>query len=84
MQKNLVWVHHLSLWGIMVRQAKYVRWSLSQDENLEQIYRNSRKVVNFFTFVAMEVREILASLGFRSLKMLLKNRVSPGHRGYLI
>ena len=41
----------------------------SQDEKLRAKFSGTpEKVVNFFTFVAMEVREILASLGFKSLK----------------
>ena len=57
---------------IMVRQCHSNTCPVgvcSQDEKLRAKFTGTpEKVVNFFTFVAMEVREILASLGFRSLK----------------
>ncbi len=41
----------------------------SQDEKLRKKYTGTpEKVINLFTFIAEEVREILASLGFSSLK----------------
>ena len=44
----------------------------TQDEKLREKFSGTpEKVVNFFTFVAMEVREILASLGFRSLEEVI-------------
>ena len=40
----------------------------SQDEKLRQKFTGTpEKVINLFTFIAEEVREILASLGFKSL-----------------
>jgi Glutamate synthase domain 3 len=57
---------------IMVRQCHSNTCPVgvcSQDEKLRAKFSGTpEKVVNFFTFVAMEVREILASLGFNSLK----------------
>jgi len=57
---------------IMVRQCHSNTCPVgvcSQDEKLRAKFTGTpEKVVNFFTFVAMEVREILASLGFKSLK----------------
>ena len=44
----------------------------TQDEKLREKFSGTpEKVVNFFTFVAMEVREILASLGFKSLEEII-------------
>jgi len=60
---------------IMVRQCHSNTCPVgvcSQDEKLRAKFTGTpEKVVNFFTFVAMEVREILASLGFRSLKDII-------------
>ncbi len=57
---------------IMVRQCHSNTCPVgvcTQDEKLREKFSGTpEKVVNFFTFVAMEVREILASLGFKSLK----------------
>jgi len=56
---------------IMVRQCHANTCPVgvcSQDERLREKFTGTpEKVVNLFTFVAEEVREILASLGFRSL-----------------
>jgi glutamate synthase (NADPH/NADH) large chain len=44
----------------------------TQDEALRQKFEGSpEKVINLFSFVAEEVREILASLGFKSLKEII-------------
>ena len=57
---------------IMVRQCHSNTCPVgvcTQDEKLRKKFTGTpEKVVNFFTFVAMEVREILASLGFKTLK----------------
>ncbi len=57
---------------IMVRQCHSNTCPVgvcSQDKKLREKFTGTpEKVVNFFTFIAMEVREILASLGFKSLK----------------
>ena len=57
---------------IMVRQCHSNTCPVgvcTQDEKLRGKFTGTpEKVVNFFTFVAMEVREILASLGFKTLK----------------
>ena len=60
---------------IMVRQCHSNTCPVgvcTQDEKLREKFSGTpEKVVNFFTFVAMEVREILASLGFKSLKEII-------------
>ena len=60
---------------IMVRQCHSNTCPVgvcSQDEKLREKFSGTpEKVVNFFTFVAMEVREILASLGYKSLKDII-------------
>ena len=60
---------------IMVRQCHSNTCPVgvcSQDKKLREKFTGTpEKVVNFFTFVAMEVREILASLGFKSLKEVI-------------
>tara|TARA_Y100001970_G_scaffold292446_1_gene433761 strand:+ start:3824 stop:8323 length:4500 start_codon:yes stop_codon:yes gene_type:complete len=60
---------------IMVRQCHSNTCPVgvcTQDEKLREKFSGTpEKVVNFFTFVAMEVREILASLGFKSLKDII-------------
>ena len=60
---------------IMVRQCHSNTCPVgvcSQDKKLREKFTGTpEKVVNFFTFVAMEVREILASLGFRSLREVI-------------
>ncbi len=44
----------------------------TQDEHLRKKFTgNVNKVVNYFTFVATEVREILAELGYRSLEEVI-------------
>ncbi|CAA6803890.1 MAG: Glutamate synthase [NADPH] large chain (EC [uncultured Sulfurovum sp.] len=44
----------------------------TQDEHLRAKFTgNVQKVVNYFTFVATEVREILASLGYKSLEEIV-------------
>ncbi|MDR1448279.1 MAG: glutamate synthase large subunit [Candidatus Ancillula sp.] len=44
----------------------------TQDENLRKNFHGkSEHVVNYFTFVAQQVREILASLGFRTLDEII-------------
>ena len=44
----------------------------SQDEELRKKFTGTpEKVVNFFRFVAEEVREILASLGFKNLNEII-------------
>ena len=57
---------------IMVRQCHsntcLLVFALKMKNLREKFTGTPEKVVNFFSFVAMEVREILASLGFRSLK----------------
>lgn len=57
---------------IMVRQCHSNTCPVgvcTQDESLRQKFEGTpEKVINLFSFVAEEVREILASLGFRSLK----------------
>tara|TARA_B100000945_G_scaffold238307_1_gene194398 strand:- start:184 stop:4683 length:4500 start_codon:yes stop_codon:yes gene_type:complete len=60
---------------IMVRQCHSNTCPVgvcTQDEKLREKFSGTpEKVANFFTFVAMEVREILASLGFRSLEEII-------------
>ena len=60
---------------IMVRQCHSNTCPVgvcTQDEKLRKKFSGTpEKVVNFFTFVAMEVREILASLGFKSLEEVI-------------
>tara|TARA_Y100001970_G_scaffold162714_1_gene198895 strand:+ start:6139 stop:10638 length:4500 start_codon:yes stop_codon:yes gene_type:complete len=60
---------------IMVRQCHSNTCPVgvcTQDKKLREKFSGTpEKVVNFFTFVAMEVREILASLGFRSLEDII-------------
>ena len=57
---------------IMVRQCHSNTCPVgvcTQDDELRKKFTGTfEKVVNFFNFVAMEVREILASLGFKNLK----------------
>ncbi len=60
---------------IMVRQCHSNTCPVgvcTQDEALRQKFEGSpEKVINLFSFVAEEVREILASLGFKSLKEII-------------
>ncbi|MGP8027053.1 MAG: glutamate synthase large subunit [Acidocella sp.] len=60
---------------IMVRQCHSNTCPVgvcTQDEALRQKFEGSpEKVINLFSFVAEEVREILASLGFKSLKDII-------------
>ncbi len=60
---------------IMVRQCHSNTCPVgvcSQDEKLRQKFTGTpEKVVNFFTFVAKEVREILASLGYKSINEII-------------
>ena len=60
---------------IMVRQCHSNTCPVgvcSQDKKLREKFTGTpEKVVNFFTFVATEVREILASLGFKTLKEVI-------------
>ena len=60
---------------IMVRQCHSNTCPVgvcTQDKKLREKFSGTPdKVVNFFTFVAMEVREILASLGFKSLEEII-------------
>ena len=60
---------------IMVRQCHSNTCPVgvcTQDEELRKKFSGSpEKVVNFFRFVAQEVREILASLGFRNLNEII-------------
>ncbi len=60
---------------IMVRQCHSNTCPVgvcTQDENLRKKFTGTpEKVVNLFTFIAEEVREILAGLGFKSLKELV-------------
>ena len=60
---------------IMVRQCHSNTCPVgvcTQDEKLREKFSGTpEKVVNFFKFVAMEVREILASLGFKSLNEII-------------
>ena len=60
---------------IMVRQCHSNTCPVgvcTQDKKLREKFSGTpEKVVNFFTFVAMEVREILASLGFKSLNEVI-------------
>ncbi len=60
---------------IMVRQCHSNTCPVgvcTQDKKLREKFTGTpEKVVNFFNFVAMEVREILASLGFKSLKEVI-------------
>ena len=60
---------------IMVRQCHSNTCPVgvcTQDENLRKKFTGTpEKVVNFFNFVATEVREILAELGFKSLNEII-------------
>ena len=60
---------------IMVRQCHSNTCPVgvcTQDENLRKKFTGTpEKVVNLFTFVAEEVREILAELGFRNLNEII-------------
>ncbi len=60
---------------IMVRQCHSNTCPVgvcTQDESLRKKFSGTpEKVVNFFRFVAQEVREILASLGFKSLNEII-------------
>ena len=60
---------------IMVRQCHSNTCPVgvcTQDKKLREKFSGTpEKVVNFFTFVAMEVREILASLGFKSIEEVI-------------
>ena len=59
---------------IMVRQCHSNTCPVgvcSQDEELRKFTGTPEKVVNFFRFVAEEVREILASLGFKKLEEII-------------
>ena len=48
----------------------------TQNEDLRKKFTGTpEKVVNLFTFVAEEVREILAELGFKSLMKLLVEQI---------
>ena len=65
----------ISMGCIMVRQCHSNTCPVgvcSQDKELRKKFIGTpEKVVNFFTFVAMEVREILASLGFKSINEII-------------
>ena len=60
---------------IMVRQCHSNTCPVgvcTQDESLRKKFTGTpEKVVNLFTFIAEEVREILASLGFKSLNQIV-------------
>ena len=60
---------------IMVRQCHSNTCPVgvcTQDENLRKKFTGTpEKVVNLFTFIAKEVREILANLGFKSLNEII-------------
>jgi len=60
---------------IMVRQCHSNTCPVgvcTQDENLRKKFTGTpEKVVNLFTFIAEEVREILAELGFKNLKEII-------------
>ena len=60
---------------IMVRQCHSNTCPVgvcSQDKNLREKFTGTpEKVVNLFTFVATEVREILASLGYKSINEII-------------
>ncbi len=60
---------------IMVRQCHSNTCPVgvcTQDENLRKKFSGTpEKVVNFFNFVAQEVREILSSLGFKNLNEII-------------
>ncbi len=60
---------------IMVRQCHSNTCPVgvcSQDKKLREKFSGTpEKVVNFFTFVAKEVREILASIGYRSINEII-------------
>ena len=60
---------------IMVRQCHSNTCPVgvcTQDENLRKKFSGTpEKVVNLFSFIAEEVREILASLGFKSLNEVI-------------
>jgi glutamate synthase (NADPH/NADH) large chain len=62
----------IALGCIMVRQCHSNTCPVgvcTQDENLRKKFTGSpEKVINLFTFIAEEVREILGSLGFRALQ----------------
>ena len=75
---------------IMVRQCHSNTCPVgvcTQDENLRKKFTGTpEKVVNLFTFIAQEVREILADLGFRNLNEIvgrsdLLKQVSRGTSG---
>ena len=60
---------------IMVRQCHSNTCPVgvcTQDENLRKKFTGTpEKVVNLFTFIAQEVREILAELGFKTLNEII-------------
>ena len=60
---------------IMVRQCHSNTCPVgvcSQDKNLRERFKGTpEKVINLFTFIAEEVREILASLGFKTLNEII-------------
>ena len=64
---------------IMVRQCHSNTCPVgvcSQDKSLREKFTGTpEKVVNLFRFVAIEVREILASLGFRSINEIIGRTV---------
>ena len=72
---------------IMVRQCHSNTCPVgvcSQDKNLREKFNGTpEKVVNLFTFVATEVREILASLGYKSLNEIIgkTNLLSQVNKG---
>jgi glutamate synthase (ferredoxin) len=43
----------------------------TQDPELEKLHWNARHVINFMYFIAEELREIMAQLGFRTLKEMV-------------
>tara|TARA_Y100000590_G_scaffold443725_1_gene573510 strand:- start:4479 stop:8978 length:4500 start_codon:yes stop_codon:yes gene_type:complete len=65
----------VSMGCIMVRQCHSNTCPVgvcTQDENLRKKFTGTpEKVVNLFTFIAEEVREILAELGFKSLNEII-------------
>ena len=65
----------IALGCIMVRQCHSNTCPVgvcTQDEALRKKFTGSpEKVINLFTFIAEEVREVLASLGFRSLQEVI-------------
>ena len=69
-------LHHLVAMGcIMVRQCHSNTCPVgvcTQDEELRKKFTGTaEKVVNLFTFIAEEVREILADLGFKTLNEIV-------------